>query len=324
MSTTIAAEAFATIPGYKQNTAAQDRVEARIRELRGWKRPASLDSRDVADIALRGEALPEDAAQSEARVVEQALAIGAEQRLYNSALKDLQSRAKTLMTNHAPAALAVIQRHLDRIQAEVIEHASVLGRAHTEAEAYKTQDQNVIDAWTAVGGLTGQYQEARSAQMSLYGASVASERKPDLPSVALYADSLDVLASWQRKRRAANDSTVAGAPEVLAFCDWLKAPAGVSVADQPNLASLLSPGELIDVCTHTRLWAPTLDTALELNGAARTIVVHRVEPSDLANREDARNRYYRLTKTTPATTYTDGARHGTPTTTSHARTRARL
>ncbi|MGG5753247.1 hypothetical protein ACQ3I4_11570 [Zafaria sp. Z1313] len=297
---TLKTDFFAAIPGYDDLTAAHARLEAKALELNQYKRPATVNASDLIDLAAAAQPLPTGIALRNKQIIEEARAHDLDRQLYRTAQKGVKARQADCIRSHGDDGLRVLRRRLKEIVAEVREHTAVLGGLRDEAQVYKTRNDSKIDAWEALVKLAADYLDVRELQFMVHAAQAGSEALVELRTVAQLRDSFEVTSHWRDERHRVRLGTGSNAPgEVEAFAAWL-----VSYDVSPALQlhrTFLPTGTgavaaLIDQCTVGTPWVPSTETAQKLLGAASYVTKQRLSTVDLADREECRDRIYKLTR----------------------------
>jgi len=313
---TITTKAHAHIPGYKDHTKAEKRINDEIIRNRATPTEAPISTTDFVDAALTGEDFPKEPHFHNEEIRAERLNAGARAQMLKDALKAVQERKRDLIRDSSDAALAYLRSELAELMDDVRVNHETLGTIRTAEQVLAANDPRVLSAWQECGGLLARYVEIRGLQHSFTAPGLGDGQNFKIAAAGHVRNSLELSDFWLSKRkgssshRAANDQ-LSG---VSNFDKWLgkggTSPFKHSTSAIPtkdrNDNTANAWDYLVWLATEAEPWIPSASQLVAAFDAAN-LAVAPTNYSKYRVQEQARDRYFEVTGVKPLASYTNGS-----------------
>lgn len=303
----ISANTYARIPNYDELTEALGRIAAEKKRLNAWRRPSPITSSDFVDAALTGDGFP-NLGDHNLSIQNEALAVRDSVAMLSSAAKTIESERAQAVQDNAHLGFDYLRSELKAVLTKVKAVDEKLGHVRTADEVVALNDPDTSEAWNSLQGLISDYSVIRQTQVQLYQNVVSTSQAKHVFAVGFFADSMNSSDMWLNRRfDAANASPVPHHQDraTQAYIDWLRAD--VRAVSYPASNGAFPDGVdrrqyLLWVATKAKPWMPNAQQVLDAYAAA-TSATSPVDARSLAGSEEARDRFYEVTGTTPRSSY---------------------
>ncbi|MHA7154244.1 hypothetical protein [Arthrobacter sp. TMN-50] len=306
----ISSKAHAKIKGYEDASDAIARVTEELREhqKRSPKVAVVITAEHFVDSAMSGEAFPDDVVSGQESLDRARRNFALRRDMLDRARKALFHQQVEAVQDHSDAALVFLHNELQKVVAKVGKCSSAMKGALDAASVLERDDPEERRAWHDLAKLVATYKELRGVQLSIVRACVESGDIHKLYEVGLIRNSLDHSEFWQKKRSESYTTRARDGQDghVGNYNKWLDEYPRAMYPYKANVMPVASDQEkayLIHVCTELDLWVPTVGQLLTSWEAAH-LAVQPVDSWSISATEDARDKYYKITESTPTTEFT--------------------
>ncbi|MDJ0315066.1 hypothetical protein [Arthrobacter sp. H35-D1] len=310
--TTITNSAYSLLGDHDALTTALDSITRESR-TNNQSVPPAVEI-DFVDLALAGEPFPLDvtsAGDDRLRAIHNIQIRGEKLKAAKAQVERLRTEA---VQDHADKALAYLDHELQELISEVVDTADSLGSLSDVQRILEAGTSEQIKAWRNTTKLVERYIEIRSAQVTITRQCLDAGQLNFIYEAGFLRNSLDDSAFWNDQRsqaytpRAAHDQD----DHVVRYNNWLT---NCESAKYPHKREVMPVSNdqhiayLLDVCTNSQLWVPSIGKLLAAWNAANS-AAQPVSFDRLKGMEESRNQYYEITGTTPTSDYSAGGQDG--------------
>lgn len=304
---TTRSKAFSKIRDYDRYAAAIEKTSDELKLKAPLPKGDVIDS--LVDDALSDAPFPQDVISGWEERERIKRNTTERERLLKGAKKQLMRMQREAVQDGADAGLSYLSSELGKLVKDVHAVAGKLSSAPDAEAVIRSGDPQQFEAWNHVDLLIARYGEIRNTQKDIVAMALGGEEAHKFFEVALFRNSLDVSPYWQELRRRGFSNPLSSYSDqaVSDYNKWL-----VAYAEFPFPYKGIWPtgdrkSYLLHICTTTDLWVPSIREINAAHEAARVAVLP-VDMSKVQGAEEARDRFYKVTGSTPVSKYTRSAR----------------